>query len=56
MAGALQADTTSKAGTLDHRVPLLEGQRHDKVADKIEVPRHLHGLTADVQPVGILQH
>ncbi len=56
MAGALQANATSKTGALDQGVPMLERQWHDKAADKIEVPRHLHGLTADVQFVGIFQH
>ncbi|BBV98518.1 hypothetical protein STW0522PSE72_38690 [Pseudomonas monteilii] len=56
MARALQANATAKAWALDQRVPLLERQGHDKVADEFEVPRHLGRVTADAQLVGVFQH
>ncbi|MNO81024.1 hypothetical protein D3C76_722490 [compost metagenome] len=56
MPCALQADAASNTRALDHRVPLLERQRHNKVTDQIDVPRHLRRLAADAQPVGVFQH
>ncbi|MNP40602.1 hypothetical protein D3C76_1342540 [compost metagenome] len=47
MTGALQTDAASDTGALDQGMPLLERQGHDKVADVIEVPRHVGGFAAD---------
>lgn len=37
-------------------MPLLEGQRHDKVTDEVEIARHLRRLAADAQLVGVFQY